>query len=83
MPDVQCTFESEEQAFCNWATMGSAQGIMSVGSAVEEGPGFDHTLGNEAGHYTYMHVLDTAAVAKASLYAKAPSSSDPICVDFW
>ena len=86
MPDVQCTFESEDHAFCNWVTMANAFGFMSVGSAVEEGPPFDHTLGNEAGHYTYLHSLDTfepTATAKASLYTKAPLSSDPICVDFW
>ena len=83
MPDVQCTFESEDQVFCNWVTMANAFGTMSVGSAVEEGPSFDHTLGNEAGHYTYLHSLDAATTAKASLYTKAPLSSDPICVDFW
>ena len=86
MPDVQCTFESEDHAFCNWVTMANAFGIMSVGSAVEEGPPFDHTLGNEAGHYTYLHSLDTfepTATAKASLYTKAPLSSFQICVDFW
>ena len=83
MPDVQCTFESEDLQFCNWVTQTNAFGVMSVGSAVEEGPPFDHTLGNEAGHYTYMHISDTTASAKASLYTKAPLSSDPICVDFW
>ena len=83
MPDVQCTFESEDNPFCNWVTMASAFGVMSVGSAVEEGPPFDHTLGNEAGHYTFLHAFDTAATAWASLYTKAPLSSDPICVDFW
>ena len=83
MPDVQCTFESEDHQFCNWVAQTNAFGVMSVGNAVEEGPPFDHTLGNEAGHYTYMHISDTTASAKASLYTKAPLSSDPICVDFW
>ena len=83
MPDVQCTFESEDQEFCTWVPMANANGIMDVGSAVEGGPPFDHTLGNEAGHYTFLHTYDTTAIARASLYTKAPLSSDPICVDFW
>ena len=65
MPDVQCTFESEDQEFCNWVPMANANGIMDVGSAVEGGPPFDHTLGNEAGHYTYLHTYDTTATARA------------------
>ena len=48
-----------------------------------EGPSYDHTQSNKAGHYAFLHAADHKNTARSGLYATPASSSDGVCMDFW
>ena len=84
MPDTQCTFE--DSGFCNWIPKpsgGNGEWASGAAKGNEEGPPFDHSLSNEAGHYAFLHASDHNVEAKAGFYKAAPLSTDTICMDFW
>ena len=83
MPELSCSFE---EAQCAWKMnpLGTT-GHWEIGEAqgVADGPQYDHTNQNGAGHYAFVSSQHHDQQADYRMSVKAPASLQDICFTFW
>ena len=82
MIDILCSFEEPCAWISQWPPVNGSWAVGVAGNNTE-GPSYDHTMADDAGHYAYLHLTDHSIGAKTGLYMSPFASSDDICVDFW
>ena len=81
MPRILCSFEDS----CNWVNVPTPNGTWTIGEAKDntEGPHYDHTQQNEAGHYAFLTEPDHHNSILAGMHVKPEMSTETICINFW